>query len=101
MIIYLAYAILLATTLVVASSATSLASSLLSRKRSCPRCRHSLSLTRKPRNKFDRLVGRFVDSRRYKCLACQWTGLLRHEAGEVRSDSGTTLEIDKSLATAL
>lgn len=79
MIIYLVYAALMAALLVSVSSVLSLTRSLLSRDHCCPRCHNSLSLKREPRNRFDRFIGRFVDSRRYKCLVCRWAGLLRRQ----------------------
>lgn len=56
--------------------------SLLLRRRCCPRCGATHSLTRSPRRKLDRLLSRVIDCRRYKCLTCWWKGLLREIPAE-------------------
>lgn len=55
--------------------------SLLSPHRRCPCCGSETNLTRVPRVRVDRFLGRTVNCRRYRCLACLWSGLLREEKG--------------------
>ncbi|WP_422929055.1 hypothetical protein [Singulisphaera sp. PoT] len=82
MIFYPVYAVLMAALLVSLSRTISLTRSLLARERCCPHCRNSLSLKREHRTAFDHVVGRFVESRRYKCLVCRWSALFRYQPGE-------------------
>lgn len=54
--------------------------SLLTPGHHCPKCGNDSSLKRVSRRSWERFVGMLVASRRYRCLACRWDGLLREGA---------------------
>ncbi|WP_422931749.1 hypothetical protein [Singulisphaera sp. PoT] len=64
------------------------------RSRICPKCANSNRLTRTPRKPFDRAVGLLVAVRRYRCLSCQWSGLLREAAVKTADPNGSRTDIE-------
>ena len=50
--------------------------SLLSTDRVCLRCK-SRSLTRSPRNSLEHRISKQLDCRKFRCMSCGWSGLIR------------------------
>jgi hypothetical protein len=71
-------------------SVVALPRSLLLRNRRCLRCGTDAALNRTHRRFGDRLVGLLVSCRRYRCLRCGWTGLIRDKAGTKVADRPTS-----------
>ena len=80
MLVYAAAFVVLAASLTILAKVVDTVRSLSSRQQRCPRCHNSFSLKRTPRSQFDRFLGRLIESRRYQCLVCRWSGLLREES---------------------
>lgn len=68
--------------------------SLLLNERCCPTCGPKSSLSRIPRQLTDRLIGGVIACRRYQCLSCRWSGLIRDRATKPSGRTLGTSEFD-------
>ncbi len=75
--------------------------SLFARTHRCPRCRISSSLVRVPRLGIDRFLGHAITCHRFKCLACNWRGLLRGSAARPAQRTSPSRDESPSLITVM
>jgi hypothetical protein len=63
--------------------------SLFLRSRRCLRCRSRNNLERVTRTSSERVIGRLVACRRYRCGQCGWIGLIREGVARLANESAS------------
>lgn len=74
--------------------------SLFLRSRRCFHCGSQNTLERIPRTPTERVLGRIVPNRRYRCGQCGWIGLIRERAAKQGSEFGTGSDADMKTFTS-
>lgn len=70
--------------------------SLFLRNRQCLQCNSQIGLERIPRSPVERVIGRCIPNRKYRCGHCGWIGLIREKVARQASESSPGTNVDIS-----